>query len=153
MKKPKRQRIIMSTGEKRKYMLKLCETEIGILKAALHYYYRIDDFGCRMWSIGNGPEGGSDWASQLIVAGSSKSDGLLQVLDHLSPIEPDFGTNTNKESIHKLLERKLDDYKQKTKEFEEKYGISELYLGGKTDEELKEIEREHAEWKKKQKNK
>lgn len=118
--------------EKRKYTLKLCKTEIGVLKAALHYYLMIDNFGYSAWSIGGGPIGSRDWAARLVVAGSKKSDGLLQVLDYLSPIKPDFGTNTDRESIYQLLKREVDAYEQKAKE-------------------LKEIEHEHTDRKKKQK--
>src|SRR3990167_2617935 len=71
--------------EKRSYNLRLSETEIGVLKAALHYYQMSENFGNHWWYVGGGSASTGDYWFKFICGG------IHEVLDRLSDVKPNYG--------------------------------------------------------------
>lgn len=129
-----------------KYTIKLCEREIGVLKAALQYFVMDNDFGYCIWEIETATYGSSDTLYADIA------NYIYKKLDKLSNTKPNFGYWCDIDRIEKFCRKYLNDCEKEAKEFNKKYlkyGIEFSNRFAFSEEKYKEIDKQISKEKKK----
>lgn len=152
MKKANRSRLKIATGydkktgkdiiEKRKYILRLGETEIALLKAAIQYWLLDDGFGYALWGIQAATFGSSDLYYRRIMGGMLKADGLWGTLNKLCKVKTEYGYWGDIERLTKMCKKEVGEYKKQAQELEKEYGVDFPQLIGRSKEELKRFKQD-----------
>lgn len=148
MKDKKRLQVVKdhSIIEKRKYILRLNETEVAILKGALKYWVLDWEFGYALWGIEAANYGSSDYYYLNIVKGLPKAYGLWDVIYKLCKVEPNCGGYWGDiDRLAKMCREKVDEFEKQAEQFEEDYGIELSNASGFSKEQLEQLKKEKEE--------
>lgn len=130
--------------QKRIYALRLCRTEIGVLKAALEFYRMCDDFGCELWNTGSGDIGNDRYHQNIALD-------LRNFLNASSKVKPQFGWG-DIDYVHKILLKEFTKSKKEAKRSERLYGRAPLHVEGLSEDQLAKLKRQYDAYKKQHKS-